>query len=288
MTEELLTDALLREFLLGTLGDDEREEIEGLFLTDSQAREKLLIAEQDLVEDYLESSLNKADLERFLALYAKTEEQRQQLRITKSIKDWALTEGRLTQMPPASASVTIPVSVSVWSRLGKLLGIKPVFIVPIAITIVVAIVLAVVWLNSRTEQRKSLAIEQELAQLNSLASLREQPLQMISVELRPVAVRSGESRAELSLSSGAQVFEFRLPWIQKERFSTYQAKVRHLTVDESFIINNLQPENGGAHAIRLRIPSHLLHRGYYVIELTGLTPNGTAGTMEEYPFSVSN
>ena len=34
MKEELLTDALLREFLLGKVDEEERERIESLFLTD--------------------------------------------------------------------------------------------------------------------------------------------------------------------------------------------------------------------------------------------------------------
>ena len=275
MKEELLTDAVLREFLLGTLADEEHEHIESLFLTDPQAKERVLLAEQDLIEDYLEKSLNKADSERFLALYAQTEEQRQKLRITKSIKDWAMTE---RQVPQAT-----PVSLSLWTRLTRL-HFKPVFLVPIAVMVVIGIVLAVVWLNSRRQESKS--IELELAQLNAATSLRETPPQMHSLELRPVAVRTAESRIELDLRSGTRIFEFRLPWIQKERFPTYQAKVRHLTADKSFIINNLQPENTGDYIVRLRFPSHLLQRGYYVIELTGLTADGKPSLTEEYTFSV--
>ena len=65
MTEELLTDAVLREFLLDQLDDSKREQIENLFLTDPQLRDRLLFAEQDLIEDYLEGSLTNADKERF-------------------------------------------------------------------------------------------------------------------------------------------------------------------------------------------------------------------------------
>ena len=43
MKEELLTEALLREFLLGKVDEEERERIEDLFLTDhKRAREFLL------------------------------------------------------------------------------------------------------------------------------------------------------------------------------------------------------------------------------------------------------
>ena len=69
MTEETLTDALLREFLLGKVNDEERERIESLFLTDSQTRERVLVLEQDLIEDYLEDSLTEEDKERFLIVF---------------------------------------------------------------------------------------------------------------------------------------------------------------------------------------------------------------------------
>src|ERR1044071_7680719 len=209
MKEELITDALLREFLLGKLGDEERERIESLFLTDSQTRERVDVVEQDLIEDYLEDGLTTDDRERFLSRYAQTDEQQRQLRITKSIRDWAATEARAPQ--------TAAASVSVWNRLRTRLWLKPVFVVPVAALILIAIVLAIVWLNSRIEQRKHLAIEQQLAQLNSPTSLREVPSQMTSIELTPVTVRSVEPTPELSSRAGILSVELHLPWVKKER-----------------------------------------------------------------------
>src|SRR5688572_1721425 len=96
MNDEILTDALVREFLLGKVDEKERERVEGLFLTDSQARERVLAAEQDLIEDYFEDSLTAADKELFLARYGETPAQQRQLRINKSIKDWALGQSAST------------------------------------------------------------------------------------------------------------------------------------------------------------------------------------------------
>lgn len=278
MKEEMITDALLREFLLGRVTDEERERIESLFLTDFRARDGVLTAEQDLIEDYLEDSLTKADKERFLSLYGQTDEQRRKLRITKSLKDWALTEARATQ--------PVATPVSIWSRLGRELQLKPVFIVPIAVTIAIATVLGVVWLNSKMEQRKQMAVEQELAQLNSPASLRESPPQMISLELRPVTVRSVEPPRQLNPSAEIRIVELRLPWIQKERYLTYQAEVRRLGDDQSFTIRNLQAENDGGYAIRIRLPADMLSRGGYRILLSGIAPDGSPGPSEAYTFTV--
>src|SRR5262245_49087792 len=94
MKEEQVTDALLREFLLGKLADEDRERIEDLFLTDAQFKERVLALEQDLIDDYLEDCLSQEEKERFLARYAQTDEQRRQLRITRAIRDWAVREAR--------------------------------------------------------------------------------------------------------------------------------------------------------------------------------------------------
>lgn len=280
MKEQPITDALLREFLLGNVNDEERQRIEDLFLTDAQARERVLVAEQDLIEDYLENNLTTVDKETFLSLYAQTDEQRRKLRIAKSIKDWALTEAKSPQ--------AITANVSVWSRLRAGLRLKPVFVVPIAVTIVIAIVLASVWLNSRREQRKHLAVERELAQLNSPTSLREVPPQMISLELKPVAVRSVEPPAELDLRPEVRIVEMRLPWIQRERYLMYQAELLRVRDNKSFTIPNLQPENNGQNVVRVRLPMHILSRGQYQIHLRGIADDGALSSAEEYSFIVSD
>jgi hypothetical protein len=81
-----------------------------------------------------------------------------------------------------------------WSRFWTRLRFKPAFAVPTAAMIVIAIVLAIVWLNSQMERRKHLAIEQELAQLNSPASLSERPPDMTFFELSPVTVRGYQAQ----------------------------------------------------------------------------------------------
>jgi len=279
MKEDSVTDALLREFLLGKLDDADRERMEGLFLTDSATRERVLALEQDLIDDYLEDSLSQKDKERFLSRYAQTDEQRRQLRITGAIKDWAVREARA----PHPAAPTV----SVWSRIWTWLRLKPRFVAPIAITIVIAIVLAIVWLNSREEQRKHLAIEQELAQLNSPASMREVPPQITPFDLRPVSVRSGPPQAELEIPVEIRFIELRLPWIQTERYPMYQAEVRRVGDREAFTISSLQAESNGGYTIRLRLRAQMLTRGDYQIMLTGVSTDGSAKTREEYSFVVN-
>jgi hypothetical protein len=258
MKEEILTDAVLREFLLGKINDEERARIESLFLTDSEAREKVLVVEQELIEDYLEDSLTGEDRENF-----------------KAIKDWALRE---------NAAQTIPIEPSIWQRLRARVRLRPVFVIPIAVTALIAIVVGGIWLNTRI---KRAALEQELAQLNTPASLREVPERMFSLNLSPVTVRSAESEIVIKRPAAeTAIIELHLPWIQKERYPTYNAEIRRVGGDESFTIQNLQTENNQRYEIRLRFPARIIARGQHQVRLSGIDSGGTAGTSEEYVFTV--
>lgn len=276
MKEEPITDALLRQFLLGKVNDDERQQIESLFITDSSMRERVLAVEQDLAEDYLEDSLTPEDKEIFLARYASTPEQQRKLRITKSIKDWAVTN--------AAAGMRTPGATSGWSRLLDRLRLKPIFLVPIAVTLLIAVVISVVWLNSRRELRnRHLALEQELASLNSPASLRETLPQMTALELAPVSLRSGASQS-LNRAASVQTMDLHLVWIQKEQYPTYKAVIGRVGDErETLTVSGLQAENKRIH---LRLPMTYLTPGTYRIDLTGIAADGTSNLTEEYTFTV--
>lgn len=275
MNKEVMTDALLREFLLGKLDDNDRDRVESLFLTDADVREQLLVVEQELIEDYLEDSLTGDDRGRFLARFAQTEEQRQQLRVTRAIIDRALA---------ASLAKSVPASTSLWSRLSKSY-LKPWIFVPIAALIVVAFVIAIVWRSGSEETREQLAIEQQLAQLNSPARMQEVPSNLVVLELRPGTVRGIEEQVEIKTSSQSEVIELRLAWIQKEVSDNYQAELRRVGSDESFSIP-VQKSSVVDHIIRLRLHSTILPRGDYIVRLTSIAPDGTKGFSEEYNFSV--
>jgi hypothetical protein len=280
MKDETVTDAALRQFLLGDVADGERQRIESLFVTGALSRERILTAEQDLVEDYLEDSLTPADKESFLRQYGNTPAQRRKVRITRSIKDWAAGENKVTS---AGASTT-----SFGTRLSARLRLKPMFVVPIAATAVIAIVFAVIWVNSRTEERNRLVgVNEELARLNNPPSLRETPPGLISLTLQSGSVRSVEAQQELVKAAGTETVELRLVLRQTERYPGYRAVVRRVSSGESLTLPMLPAENDGT-MVRLRVPARLISRGVYRVELTGIGVDGSTGPTEEYLFTVSS
>jgi hypothetical protein len=281
MKEEAVTDALLRQFLLGKVEDEERQRIESLFLTHARMNERVLAAEQGLIDDYLEDCLSPADREMFLSVYGDTAAQRRKLRIAKSIQEWAVNQEVSTPVTPEPA-------LSAWRRLLERLRLKPVFVIPIAVAATVAIVTTLVWVNNRNEQhRQYLALQQELVQLNTPSSLRNVPPQMPALTLKPGSVRSLYPQPELKKQPDSPIAELRLLWMQKEDYSTYEAVVRLPGNDQLFTIANLTAEKEDGKFIRVRLPAHMLSRGNLQIELSGVAADGTTTAPEVYSFTVS-
>lgn len=279
MKEEAASESALRQFLLGNADDEERQRLESLFITDSVVKERILAAEQDLIDDYLDGSLTSAEQQKFIQQYANTSEQRRKLRIATSIKEWATTEGNVS-LPP------VPVRTSWWSRLRDGVWLKPTVALPIAASAMVLVIALAFWLNSRIErQNQQLTIQEEVVQLNVPENLRVVPSNLSSLELRPVVVRSGASQDELIINPDNGIAELRLVWIRPEQYPRYSATVRRVDGTRSVTIPDLQAEDNGK-LIRLRLPDHFLTRGTYQVELTGITANGVTGINEEYRFSV--
>lgn len=271
MKEEILTDTLLRQYLLGKVDDEERERIEKLFITDSQARDRVLAARQDLIEDYLEDSLTNEDQEIFLLHYAQTPEQRRKLRINKSIKDWALTE---VQAAPGSSSI--------WTRLIETPLLRPAFVVSIAVACLIAIFVGYIWLRSTFEHR---AIQNEVAQLNTPENLSLNPSQMVSLRLTPVTVRNGENENQITRLADTRVVELRLVTIEGGKYQLYRVAVRQVGVKEPITTFDLQGEH--SNTIHLRLPARILANGSYRIELSGIAPDGSTAPIAEYVFTVT-
>ena len=274
MNEEPVSDTLLRQFLLGQVDDQERQRLESMFVTGALSRERVMAAEQHLMDDFLDDSLTPEDRERFLAQYGETPAEQRKLRIAQSIHDWAAT---------SATGVGAAAGGSRWSRLFDRVWLRPAVVLPIAAVILIAIVVAVIALRSRWEQRDvHLAMQQELARLNSPSLLRESSASPVT--LRPGAVRGAEAENEVAPPANAEFIELHLVWTQTERFPSYQATIRRFEEKESFEVSNLQLSNDNV--IRLRPPSRYLTRGLYQIEISGVAANGATGPAEEYTFVV--
>lgn len=274
-----ITEQVLRQFFLGNVDNEERERIEILFMTQSDARERVLMAEQDLIEDYFDDLLTPSDKTRFVQRYADTPNQQRKLRIARLVHDWVWSNSQRakTDFGP----------ILTWHRFAAWLRFQRKVPIPITVTAVIVILIAGVWLNNANKRERHWAIEQELARLNSPSAGLEAPSQTISTTIPPVTVRSAASEHELKLSSGIRVVEVRLLWIQKENYTRYAAIVRRIDAAEAFTVKDLLAQKQPGLAISVRLPAQMLTPDVYQIKLSGIAADDTLGPAEEYRFAVS-
>ncbi len=285
MNEKPMTKAVARRFLLGTVEDSERQRIESLFMIDSEAQETILIAEDELVEDYLEGSLSESDKAKFLDQYAHGPRQRRKLRIAESIREYARAEALLDHAE-SSALQKLRSFISLrWARERRLY-------IPITVAVATLLLVTAVWLVQWNNQRMRdnnfrLAIEQQLTDLNAPSSLRENPAQMVSLVLPSVSLRSVNSPARITSPTPYRVLELQLLWPHQTEFQSYLAVLRRVGGTEKSTIANLHAEkNSGSMVVRLRLPAQSLPPGLYQVSLSASASDGTSRLTEEYEFMI--
>jgi hypothetical protein len=285
MAETLVTEQVVRSFLLGDVEASQRERIERLFLTDPEIRETILIVEDGLLEDYLEGNLPAADMQKFLERYAANSSERRKLRIAQSLREHALAN-----RPP------MPSHVSVFEKVRLALGQWPArrrVFVPVLASIGIVVMTLGVWTGLRInraarERDQQQSVERQLAELNSPANLNTKLPRMLSATLAPLSLRSVQSSSELVIPSSDPVIELSLLWNQKEEYRNYQAQLSRVGADTVFTLPPLQLENNqGGRQVRLRLPAQRLPAGLYRINLRGLGNDGSPRATEEYVFRVS-
>jgi len=282
MEDARVTEQAARSFLLGDVDDSERERIERLFLTDSAIRERILLVEDSLLDDYLDGSLASTEAEKFRGRYASDPTQLRKLRIAQSIRQHAIANSQ-TVSAPNSVFERLRLA---WPRID-LRVVAPVF-VSLAILVIIAAVWIAVRMNRAADERnQQAAIEQQLAELNSPASLKTKPPQMISGTLGSVSLRSVNSASELTLPSSSTVVELNLLWTQREEYLSYQAELSRVGRTNVFKLPPLHLEKDReGRLVRLRLPADLLEAGSYRITLTSPKDDGTPSATEEYDFLI--
>jgi hypothetical protein len=283
MKETPVTEKVARSFLLGEVDPALRQRIESLFLTDSEARETILIAEDSLLEDYLEGTLASAEAERFLERFAANLKERKRLRITQSIREYAIENA-----PPISEPISVPEKLRLllpgWAA-NQRVGL------PVLASIIIVLIIGAVWFMLRMNQRvrednQQASIERQLAEVNSPASLSASPPQIFSTTLPAISVRSVQSSSAIILQSSTRLVELHLLWGPKEEYPTYQAELGRVE-SKAFMFPPLHLEEGqGVRLVRLRIPADLLTAGLYRIRLRGMASDNSPGPTEEYDFQV--
>jgi len=276
----------MRQFLLGDLTEEKRHEVEQLVLSESDTVEKLSMAEDDLIEDYLEGSLTEEDSQKFLNQFLAIPHQRNKLKIAKSLRRMAREDSRPAQ--PVGVETNLPaetpVSIEEFKERKRRSLLR---YAPIAAVVIVAFVLGIVLFtnhrrNVAREARRA-AIEGELGELNARGQDLPSDQKLILI-VPPVTTRNVVANVSPNFK-GPLLELWLLP--TNKGIEKYSALLQKIGSEDQFEIRNLQlQDHGASKAVRLWIPMNLVQPGSYRVQLRALAPDGSIVETSEHSFEI--
>ncbi len=142
-------DGKFREYLLGQLTGEDREEFERLLFTDDDLLERLQTAEGDLIDDYLTGDLNQDEAALFQKNFLVGSKRERELRIGKAWRNYAAAH-REEKLPAPAGGPVLNLSPSpvsgpfmIWRQFTSSFGLKFAALVGLAFIVV----LAYLWLR---------------------------------------------------------------------------------------------------------------------------------------------
>ena len=256
--------SLLKRYLLGTVTPESREDLEArLFSDDRIFSERLSIAEDDLVSDYVQSALTDAERQDFEKHFLCTDERRGKLEFARVLHAYAERSGSFARSDAVKRSDTARESRWAWLRRPML---SPAWAVAAA-----ALLFLVVQVPRFTSSSGDVVTGSNVVAM-SLTSGRTRA--------------SGGELTRIRLNADSQIVRLQLD-PESTRFATYRASLFQVDDDALLAEMRLIPaSNSGGSAIILTLPAESLAEGDYYVRLQGLSPGTSPVPLQRYDFRV--
>lgn len=277
----------MRRYLLGDVDEQRREQLEERVLCDRAFAERLSIAQDHLIDDYIFGGLSEAERQSFEKNFVLNEERRNKLRIAQALEVYVTKE-----FPPQrAANYYTQVASDLWRTAVSFIQRHRVWATLAFAMILLAVLLGpgvVRWLMPRTISpldAQRARIEHELADLNRDPS-RAVNNATIDLALQPMLLREGGETKRAVITSDIHFVRLKLE-LPQAKYDRYRSVVKTVEGVELFAVSDLKPEaDTGVRIILLRIPSDFLPNGDYQIELQGIPGDGQAVPVGHYNFRI--
>lgn len=285
---------VIRRYLLGSLDEEQCQQIEERILTSPDFKTQALIVEDELAEDYEAGRLSASDGDAFRRRLLLTREQNRRLDFIRALSAYA------TKQPP------IPIAAANDARARRHGGVKrPTFLVsrPFQTALAVVVLLAAgypIWLlrnSSKSSNPNDLThrqeIEREVSRLNPPGG---QPLppeltgpaaHISSVTLKPNRIsRSGGELVKVEVLNNVTVVQFRLK-LPQDGYDNYLVALYTSEEIELLSHSGLTPQTvDGLKGLMFNMPSSALPPGDYRLKLSGRRDTNQFEDVADYYFRV--
>lgn len=279
----------LRQYLLGSTPDTERDRLERALLADDALYEELLATEEELIDEYVWGRLSEAERASFREYLSSLPNNGQKLEFAQ-----ALRAHLLATTPETKASAQAHRLVNgerSFARVPSLLWAAAILLV----------LLGGIWsLATISGLREEVGrAEAELARLQEdQVSLQDRtaegPVSRLSAPtgarsflLVPGTLRSAGSRQVITIPSEPELLEFRLD-LGSNDYDSYRAMVHDANSVELASLSHLRAQAEEERILVVfRVSSDLFVSGDYFVSLVGELTNGEPEPVERYDFRIS-
>jgi hypothetical protein len=244
-------ERLLRRYLLGTISDQSREDLEARLLSDDQIFwERVTIAEDELVSDYVQGALSADERLQFENAFLCTDERRAKVEFMKALRTFATTPQPVHKPRLATSWWQRPLLSPGWALAAAALLILLIQV-------------------PRMMFNRALPADTGIVAVTLPAGLTR----AVGGELPRVRVTRGTRLVRLQLDPGSTPY------------SAYRASVHN--VDGGNVLAEVELRSSAAdQPLTLTLPAESLTEGDYYVRLHGVTPGSEPVTLNRYDFRV--
>jgi hypothetical protein len=264
MTLPSADQSVLRRYLLGTATAESQNDLETrLFSDDRIVSERLSIAEDELVSDYVQNALTDAERQDFEKHFLCTEGRRAKLEFARALHAYAGESGVFERSDAARRSETARESRWAWLRRPVL---SPAWAVAAA-----ALLLLVV----------------QVPRFASSSGAAVSGSNVVAISLTSGRTRAaGGELTRVRLNTASQIVRLQLE-PESTRFTTYRASLFQVEDDTLIAEMRLTPRSdAGSSEVTLTLPAESLAEADYYVKLQGISPGASPVPLQRYDFRV--
>lgn len=269
MERDQNSEELFRRYLLGMLEQEEEYRLEERLLSDTEYFDELLMAEDELVDDYIDGELSERAREKFEHHFLSTFERQQKLSFAKALKRHVAVAEVTRPLHAGEA----PPRLTFRQRLMRVcLGAKsPLLVFSFAFLLI--IILGGSWLVVRNLRLRSPG--EHGAAANAIV-----------VDLSSGILRGAGEIKRITIAPGVSTVRLRLEMVRDE-YQSYHAAVEAEEGAEVFVARKLKPEaTAGGRTVAFDLPARLLSSGDFQVKLSGVSAGDELESIGKYYFRV--
>lgn len=275
-----MKDLNLKQYLLGLLPEPDQTELELSFLSDDEAYQQLLLAEDDLIEAYLQDELSTHEQERFHRIFLAHPERQQKLKLTQALIARA-------SIPPTcdSPKVITTVSSKWWEDFWPL---NWKFTATAALALM-ALTLGLLFIRQRPASMESLSAtasphrsETPLPTTAPVVGTKTYSAEPLSGQTMAI----GTTIKEIILTPEYKDVHLQL-WLDKDRWDTYKVTIQPPDVRGQELPDDFKRQTRkGLSFIEVTLPVAMLPTGEFILKLEGINEQGQRVRADHYSLKV--